>query len=102
MVLYHALHTLSHLVYFLLYYFQGYFNALRSEKLGKNIHVTLLCPGPVFTNFLAEAFTDKDGQVCYITVSVVKSENVYYYVFPNFVLNNDRNSTEQYSQLTKE
>lgn len=40
----------------------GYFNCLRTEKIGKNIHVTLLCPGPVYTPFLTEAFTDKDGQ----------------------------------------
>ncbi|XP_069680700.1 dehydrogenase/reductase SDR family member 7-like [Periplaneta americana] len=40
----------------------GYFNALRSEKLPWNISVTLLCPGPVFTNFLAESFTDKPGE----------------------------------------
>lgn len=29
----------------------------------QNISVTLLCPGPTFTSFLAEAFTDKDGEV---------------------------------------
>ncbi|ENN76051.1 hypothetical protein YQE_07424, partial [Dendroctonus ponderosae] len=40
----------------------GYLNSLRVEKSRKNIHVTLLCPGPVFTNFLSEAFTDKDGE----------------------------------------
>jgi dehydrogenase/reductase SDR family protein 7 len=27
-----------------------------------NISVTLLCPGPVFSNFLAECFTDKPGE----------------------------------------
>ncbi|XP_060535151.1 dehydrogenase/reductase SDR family member 7 isoform X2 [Cylas formicarius] len=40
----------------------GYYNALRTEKLGKNIHVTLICPGPIYTNFLSEAFTGKDGE----------------------------------------
>ncbi|CAH1975117.1 unnamed protein product [Acanthoscelides obtectus] len=40
----------------------GYFNALRIEKLPQNIHVTLLCPGPTYTNFLAESFTDKPGE----------------------------------------
>ncbi|KAL1517554.1 hypothetical protein ABEB36_001304 [Hypothenemus hampei] len=40
----------------------GYFNSLRLEKSSNNIHVTLLCPGPVFTNFLQEAFTEKSGQ----------------------------------------
>lgn len=42
---------------------QGYFNALRAEKLGKHIHVTLLCPGPTFTNFLAECYTANEGEV---------------------------------------
>nr|CAI5837522.1 unnamed protein product [Callosobruchus analis] len=32
------------------------------HKLPKNIHVTLLCPGPTFSNFLAESFTDKPGE----------------------------------------
>ncbi|KAJ3660391.1 hypothetical protein Zmor_004841 [Zophobas morio] len=40
----------------------GYFGALRTEKTGKNIAVTLLCPGPVYTNFLQESFTEKDGE----------------------------------------
>lgn len=41
---------------------QGYFNSLRIEKLGTNLAVTLLCPGPVFSNFLAESFTSKTGE----------------------------------------
>ncbi|KAK9747243.1 short chain dehydrogenase [Popillia japonica] len=40
----------------------GYYNALRIEKGNKNLHVTLLCPGPTFTNFLAESFTNKPGE----------------------------------------
>ncbi|GJQ76802.1 hypothetical protein Trydic_g15010 [Trypoxylus dichotomus] len=40
----------------------GYFNGLRNEKLRDNIKVTILCPGPTFTNFLAECFTDKPGE----------------------------------------
>ncbi|GLH03829.1 Dehydrogenase/reductase SDR family protein 7-like [Gryllus bimaculatus] len=40
----------------------GYFNGLLAEKIGKNIHVTLLCPGPTFSNFLAESFTDTAGE----------------------------------------
>lgn len=40
----------------------GYFNSLRNEKFNKNISVTLLCPGPTFSNFLSEAFTDKAGE----------------------------------------
>jgi dehydrogenase/reductase SDR family protein 7 len=42
---------------------QGYFDSLRLEKMLSNITVTLLCPGPVFSNFLAEAFTGKPGEV---------------------------------------
>lgn len=41
---------------------QGYFNSLRNEKLGSHLAVTLLCPGPVFSNFLAESFTAKSGE----------------------------------------
>lgn len=40
----------------------GYFNSLGVEKSGQNIHVSLLCPGPTFSNFLSEAFTEKDGE----------------------------------------
>ncbi|GFG34081.1 hypothetical protein Cfor_07437, partial [Coptotermes formosanus] len=40
----------------------GYFDSLRLEKMLSNITVTLLCPGPVFSNFLVEAFTGKPGE----------------------------------------
>ncbi|XP_063235766.1 dehydrogenase/reductase SDR family member 7 isoform X2 [Bacillus rossius redtenbacheri] len=40
----------------------GYFNSLRNEKMGSNLTVTILCPGPVFTNFLSESFTGKVDQ----------------------------------------
>ncbi|KAJ9586317.1 hypothetical protein L9F63_020025 [Diploptera punctata] len=36
--------------------------SLQLEKLRSNINVTLLCPGPVFSNFLSESFTDKSGE----------------------------------------
>jgi hypothetical protein len=42
---------------------KGYFDALRIEKLASNITVTLLCPGPVYSNFLAESFTGRTGEV---------------------------------------
>lgn len=42
---------------------QGYFNTLRTEKLMSNITVSIFCPGPTFTNFLAHCFTEQDGQV---------------------------------------
>jgi len=40
----------------------GYFGALRQEKVHTNIYVTLLCPGPVFSNFLKESFTAHPGE----------------------------------------
>ncbi|EFN84094.1 dehydrogenase/reductase SDR family member 7 [Harpegnathos saltator] len=40
----------------------GYFNSLPLEHYDKNIDVTMVCPGPVQTNFLAECFTDMSGQ----------------------------------------
>ncbi|XP_057660774.1 dehydrogenase/reductase SDR family member 7 [Diorhabda carinulata] len=40
----------------------GYFDSLRYEKLNKNLHITLLCPGPTFTNFLKDCFTNKEGK----------------------------------------
>lgn len=40
----------------------GYLGALRREKVHTNIHVTLLCPGPVFSNFLKESFTAQPGE----------------------------------------
>jgi len=42
---------------------QGYFDSLRLEKMLSNITVTLLCPGPVFSGILEEAFTGKPGEV---------------------------------------
>ncbi|GFY39726.1 hypothetical protein TNIN_344021, partial [Trichonephila inaurata madagascariensis] len=40
----------------------GYFETLRTEMSGKNIDVTLLCPGPIFSHFLENAFTGTPGQ----------------------------------------
>lgn len=50
------------------YFLKGYLGALRLEKLRTNIHVTLLCPGPVFSNFLKESFTSQPGEVIYNSV----------------------------------
>uniref|UniRef100_A0A224XFQ0 Putative 11beta-hydroxysteroid dehydrogenase type 1 n=1 Tax=Panstrongylus lignarius TaxID=156445 RepID=A0A224XFQ0_9HEMI len=41
----------------------GYFKSLMTEKLGSNIIVTLLCPGPVFSNLLPQCFTAKSGEM---------------------------------------
>ncbi|GFT00998.1 hypothetical protein TNCV_4054061 [Trichonephila clavipes] len=40
----------------------GYFETLRTEMSGKNIDVTMLCPGPVFSNNLENAFTGTPGK----------------------------------------
>ncbi|CAL1267272.1 unnamed protein product [Larinioides sclopetarius] len=40
----------------------GYFETLRTEMTGKNIDVTLLCPGPIFSHFLENAFTGSPGK----------------------------------------
>ncbi|TRY78067.1 hypothetical protein TCAL_10578 [Tigriopus californicus] len=40
----------------------GYFNSLRTEKLTSNIDVVVLCPGPVFSNLLEGAATEKEGE----------------------------------------
>jgi len=40
----------------------GYFNALRTEYVNTNLAVTLLCPGPVFSNMLQQCFTGKAGE----------------------------------------
>lgn len=42
---------------------QGYFETLRTEMSVNNIDVTILCPGPVFSRFLENAFTGTPGQV---------------------------------------
>jgi dehydrogenase/reductase SDR family protein 7 len=40
----------------------GYFEALRIESVGSNLHLTMLCPGPVFSDALKEAFTGAPGE----------------------------------------
>ena len=44
-------------------FFQGYFESLRTEKMGTGISITMLCPGPTFSNLLAVAATEKPGEV---------------------------------------
>ncbi|XP_032678248.1 dehydrogenase/reductase SDR family member 7 [Odontomachus brunneus] len=52
----------------------GYFNALLTEHSDKNIKVTIACPGPVQTNFLAECFTDTPGQKYGVETAVDRSK----------------------------
>ncbi|CAL4102965.1 unnamed protein product, partial [Meganyctiphanes norvegica] len=41
---------------------KGYFETLRIEKAGHGLAVTMLCPGPVNSNLLQVAFTEKQGE----------------------------------------
>lgn len=42
---------------------QGWFNSLRAEVYDRNITVTNICPGPVFSNILKGSFTGKSGEM---------------------------------------
>ncbi|KOC62279.1 Dehydrogenase/reductase SDR family member 7 [Habropoda laboriosa] len=44
------------------YALHGYYTAFNVEKVGKNVSVTIVCPGATQTNFLAEAYTDKPNE----------------------------------------
>lgn len=63
-------------------------NSLRNEKMGKRITVSLFCPGPVFTNFLQESFTDKPGEVSTLYLFLERIDN----------LDNCKNSNSTYYQ----
>ncbi|XP_050406980.2 dehydrogenase/reductase SDR family member 7 isoform X2 [Patella vulgata] len=41
----------------------GYFESLRIESALDNIEITMVCPGPVFSNILATAFTEENGKM---------------------------------------
>lgn len=40
----------------------GYFESLRTEKVGSGLEVCLLCPGPTFSDLLRVAATEKPGE----------------------------------------
>jgi dehydrogenase/reductase SDR family protein 7 len=40
----------------------GYFHSLAMEMVPNNISVSVICPGPVFSNLCSVAFTGKSGQ----------------------------------------
>lgn len=48
------------------------------EKMNQNIAVTIACPGPIQTDFLAESFTDKVGQVSILNLMNV-TKSVWFY-----------------------
>lgn len=42
---------------------QGYFECLRTEKVGQRLDITMVCPGPVVSNLGNVCFTEKHGEV---------------------------------------
>lgn len=42
-----------------MFFFQGYFETLKLDQ--PTMNVTIFCPGPTYTEFLEQAFTDKPG-----------------------------------------
>jgi len=40
----------------------GYFESLRTEKIGSGIEISLLCPGPTFSDLLQVAATENPGE----------------------------------------
>ena len=46
-----------------LHFRQGYFETARSELAPKGISITMLCPGPVFSDILTACATEKPGEV---------------------------------------
>ncbi|XP_058796181.1 dehydrogenase/reductase SDR family member 7 [Phymastichus coffea] len=52
----------------------GYFDCLRLEKMNQNITISLICPGPVQTDFLAESFTEQAGEKYGIPTDVASNK----------------------------
>ncbi|KYQ60736.1 Dehydrogenase/reductase SDR family member 7 [Trachymyrmex zeteki] len=52
----------------------GYFRPLFLEHFDKHISVTMVCPGPVQTDFLAKSFTEKFGESYGITTDTSKNK----------------------------
>jgi short-subunit dehydrogenase len=46
------------------YFLQGWFETLRMEAYLDNIHVTMVCPGPVVSEINKHYFYGKKGLVC--------------------------------------
>ncbi|XP_028046820.1 dehydrogenase/reductase SDR family member 7 isoform X2 [Monomorium pharaonis] len=51
----------------------GYFKPFFMEH-PKNINITMVCPGPIQTDFLAESFTEKPGEKYGVATDVSKSK----------------------------
>ncbi|KAH0950643.1 hypothetical protein HN011_000408 [Eciton burchellii] len=56
------------------YALQGYFKPFKMEHYNKSIHVTMVCPGPIQTNFLPESFTEKSGEKYGVKAKVTKEK----------------------------
>lgn len=52
----------------------GYFKSLIMDHHDKHIDVTIVCPGPIQTNFLAESFTEKSGEKYGINTEVATNK----------------------------
>ncbi|XP_077274994.1 dehydrogenase/reductase SDR family member 7 [Temnothorax americanus] len=52
----------------------GYFKPMFMEYPDKHIHVTMVCPGPVQTEFLPESFTEKSGEKYGVKTDTSKSK----------------------------
>ncbi|XP_011877804.1 PREDICTED: dehydrogenase/reductase SDR family member 7 [Vollenhovia emeryi] len=52
----------------------GYFKPFFLEYPDKHINVTMVCPGPIQTDFLAECFTEKSGEKYGVTTDTSKSK----------------------------
>lgn len=45
--------------------------------MGSNLKITMLCPGPTFTNFLNESFTGVPGEVAGVTLRSFNYLNIF-------------------------
>ncbi|XP_039312703.1 dehydrogenase/reductase SDR family member 7 [Solenopsis invicta] len=52
----------------------GYFRPLFMEHPDEHVSVTMVCPGPVQTEFLAQSFTEKSGEKYGVTTDVSKTK----------------------------
>nr|KAG5703995.1 hypothetical protein BaRGS_032084 [Batillaria attramentaria] len=48
---------------------QGWYDTLRMEAFEDNIHVSMVCPGPIFSDALKHAFTGKVGKLIAIAIA---------------------------------
>lgn len=56
------------------YALHGYYKSFEVEKFDKDINITVICPGPIQTNFLAEAYTGKSGEKVGVNTDVAHNK----------------------------